>query len=407
MTPDNDIRRLASLVIFLGLFVGFNVFAQDSDAGSEPEASTETAETAPTAPTAATAATAATDTEVTESKAIKGRFLPAPFVITEPAIGKGLGFGVIYFHGKDAVERPRIQSANSIGNTARRGKPPPTATAAGGFYTDNETAGVALAHSRSMADDKYRIVGVLASMDIHATYYEQNQGYNFNLDAGAIYARGQRRMGDSNVFLGMSAALLDGDIGFDVGSGAAPVGVLQSGFTDVGVAGSAIYDSRDDSMMPGTGQLYDLTIWRHDDFLGSDFDYTNTRIKVLSFHQLAEKFFLGLRLDVANNNGDAPFFAIPFVGLRGIPALRYQGDTAGAVEIEGRYSINPRWSAVAFAGAGFVDWDDSSIPTEDDIYTYGFGARFQLFTEQNVWIGLDIAEGPEGSNWYIQIGHPW
>lgn len=387
-----DTKHAAALLAFLGLFAGSSVFAQDSDADSEPETASETA---------------VPGTEATESKAIKGRFLPAPFVITEPAIGKGLGLGMIYFHGRDAVERPRIQSANALGNTARRGKPPPTATAAGGFYTDNETAGVAVAHSRSMLDDKYRIVGILASMDIHATYYEQDQGFDFNLDADAIYARGQRRMGDSNVFFGLSFGVLDGDIGFDIEPGVAPDALLVSGFTDVGVAGSAIYDSRDESMMPGAGQLLDLTIWRHDDFLGSDFNYTNTRIKALSFHQLAEKFFLGLRLDVAGNKGDAPFFAIPFVGLRGIPAMRYQGDTAGAIEIEGRYAISPRWAAVAFTGAGFVDWDDSSIPTEDDIYTYGFGARFQLFTEQNVWIGLDIAEGPEGSNWYIQIGHPW
>lgn len=58
-------------------------------------------------------------------------------------------------------------------------------------------------------------------------------------------------------------------------------------------------------------------------------------------------------------------------------------------------------------GAGFVDWEESSIPTEDDIYTCGFGARLQLSTEQNVWIDLDIAEGLEGSNWYIQTVHPW
>ena len=46
---------------------------------------------------------------------VRGRILPAPFVITEPAIGKGLGLGFIYFHGRDAVERPRVQSASAVG----------------------------------------------------------------------------------------------------------------------------------------------------------------------------------------------------------------------------------------------------------------------------------------------------
>jgi hypothetical protein len=339
---------------------------------------------------------------------VRGRILPAPFVITEPAIGKGLGLGFIYFHGRDAVERPRVQSASAVGNTARRGKPPPTATAAGGFYTDNETRGIAIGHTRSMADDRYRIVGLLASMEVNATYYEGNAGFDFGLDAKAIYGRGQRRIGASNLFLGMSFGWMDGSIGFDVAAGTSiPDDVLASDFTNNGIALSAIHDSLDDSMMPGSGHLYDLTVWRFDDLVGSDFDYTKSQLKLLWFRELVEEFHLGLRLEIANVSGDAPFFMEPFVPLRGIPALRYQADTAGAVEIEGRYDISPRWAAVAFAGAGLIDWDPGADEDDDDIYTYGAGIRFQLFTEQNVWIGLDIAQGPEESNWYIQIGHPW
>ena len=98
---------------------------------------------------------------------------------------------------------------------------------------------------------------------------------------------------------------------------------------------------------------------------------------------------------------------IPYVSLRGIPALRYQGEAAGAVELEGRYDISPRWAAVAFTGAGFVSTDDPLYDDPDNIFTVGAGIRYQLFKEQNVWVGLDIAEGPEESNWYVQLGHPW
>ena len=250
-----------------------------------------------------------------------------------------------------------------------------------------------------MADDKYRIVGVLASMDINATYYEGNRGFDFGLDAKAIYGRGQRRIGDSNLFLGMSLGWMDGSINFDLAPELpAPDGVLDSDFTNAGMAVSAIHDSRDDSMMPGDGHLYDLTVWRFDDIFGSDFDYTNSRLKLLWFKELQEDFHLGLRLDIANSSGDAPFFMVPYVPLRGIPALRYQADTAGAVEIEGRYDINPRWAAVAFTGAGLIDWDSGEEDADEDIYTYGAGIRFQLFTEQNVWVGLDIARGPEDTD---------
>ena len=42
------------------------------------------------------------------------------------------------------------------------------------------------------------------------------------------------------------------------------------------------------------------------------------------FHRLHEKFVLGLRLEYSTINGRAPFFAVPWVSLRGIPAMRYQ-----------------------------------------------------------------------------------
>ena len=396
-TPD-----LLSLVLvsFASLLLGLSS-ARFANA-QEEESATEDPDTA----------ASAEEEEKEESEGddgfIKGRFLAAPFVITEPAIGKGLGAGLIYFHGQERTDRPRVQSGSAVANTGRRSNAPPTATAVGAFYTSNETAGIAAGHSRSFADDKYRTVGVLASAEINATFYQSNQGFDFGLDMDAAYARIQRRMGDSDVFLGLSAMWMDGFINFEPdGVTVFPPSVFDFPFTDVGIAGMAIYDSRDDSMMPGKGQLYDLTVWRHDDSFGSDFNYTNTRIKILSFHELHEKFHLGLRLDVAKNNGDAPFFMIPYVGLRGIPALRYQGEAAGAVEIEGRYDISPRWSAVAFSGAGFVSSDDPAFDDPENIFTFGAGIRFQLFTEQNVWVGLDIAEGPEESNWYVQIGHPW
>ena len=394
-------RRVLNSLTLLALLLAPLSFATAQESGEAPANNGEDAEVATEEPGGGG------KNPDGKIRRIKGRILPAPFVITEPAIGKGLGLGFIYFHGRDEVKRPRIQSANAVGNTARRGKPPPTATAAGGFYTDNETAGVAVAHTRSMADDKYRMVGLLASMDINATYYEDNTGFDFGLDADAVYARGQRRMGDSNLFLGLALGWMDGAIEFDVPVIALPGNILASDFTNVGIAVSAVHDSRDDSMMPGSGHLYELSLWRFDDTLGSDFNYTNSKLKLLWFNELTEKFHLGFRLDVAHNNGDAPFFAIPYIPLRGIPALRYQGDTAGALEVEGRYDLSPRWAAVAFAGAGWVNWDDDSIDKETGITTYGAGVRFQLFTEQNVWVGLDIARGPEASNWYIQIGHPW
>jgi hypothetical protein len=159
--------------------------------------------------------------------------------------------------------------------------------------------------------------------------------------------------------------------------------------------------------MPNRGQLFDLAVWRYDEAIGGDYDYWNATLKLLSFHQLHQKFVLGLRLEYSTIDGRAPFFAIPWVSLRGIPALRYQGDRVLVGEIEGRYNFTPKWAMVAFAGSGSVASDVPVIDTEQSIYSYGLGGRYKIFEAQNVWVGIDIARGPEETYWYIQIGHPW
>ena len=126
-----------------------------------------------------------------------------------------------------------------------------------------------------------------------------------------------------------------------------------------------------------------------------------------SFHALAEKIVLGLRLEVGTANGNVPFYAEPFVPLRGIPALRYQGEAAGAVETELRYQFAKRWAVLGFFGAGFTRVGNTGTDTEDDILAGGLGMRWQALREQNVWIGLDLARGPEEDAFYIQMVHPW
>jgi hypothetical protein len=106
-------------------------------------------------------------------------------------------------------------------------------------------------------------------------------------------------------------------------------------------------------------------------------------------------------------SGDPPFFAVPFVSLRGIPALRFQGDTAGVFEIEGRYNFADRWAGIAFAGVGYTDTSAPIFDTENTIRAAGAGLRYKALKAQNVWVGLDFARGPEEDAWYIQVGHPW
>ena len=57
-----------------------------------------------------------------------GKILPLPIIITEPAIGEGLGAALIYFHGDPVEDAPTVSSPNSLKKTSREQTPPPTAT---------------------------------------------------------------------------------------------------------------------------------------------------------------------------------------------------------------------------------------------------------------------------------------
>ncbi len=187
----------------------------------------------------------------------------------------------------------------------------------------------------------------------------------------------------------------------------APERLLVSNVDNVGIALLASYDTRDNVMSPGEGKLIDLSIWRYDNALGGSYDYWSSRLKALWFHQIFPEFTLGLRFDITGIDGSPPFFGYPYVKLRGIPALRYQDKIAGAIEAEARYRIAPKWEVLAFAGKGYTSDKVPVFENPDNIYNFGFGARYNIFQAQNVWLGIDIVRGPDDGNWYVQVGHPW
>jgi len=337
-----------------------------------------------------------------------GKFLPLPIFITEPAIGEGLGGALIYFHHEKRDDGLKVTTGREISNSVRRSKPPPTATGVFGAYTNDDTAAVGIGHSNSFMDDHYRVMGAAAEARINSQFYVTDTPFAFTLDGDLIFANLKRRLGDSSTFLGITMSFADASVNFktdlDEFDG---ISVLDFDFVDVGLAASAIYDTRDNTMMPGSGYVVDLTSWRYDQSLGGDFDYSATRLKGNSYRKLGQKYILGLRLDVSTARGDVPFYNEPYVRLRGIPALRYQGKTAGAVEVEGRHRLSDRWMVSVFAGAGFTDIGQDRTETSDTINTIGVGLRFLAVKEQDAWVGIDIAEGPEDVAWYIQMGNAW
>ena len=335
-----------------------------------------------------------------------GNFLPLPIVITEPAIGQGLGATLIYFHNEEDERKARVSTPDELSRTGERSKPPPTATGIFGFYTNNDTAAVGIGHSNSFVDDHFRLRVAAAKARINSTFYLGDEPIGFRLEGNMLFADMKFRLGDSDTFLGLSSSYIDAGNKFGDGSDGID-GLLDFDFVDVGLAASLTYDTRDNTILPTNGFLVELTGWQHDESIGSDFNYSLASFKGLWFTPLGKKYVLGARIVSSAVDGNPPFFAFPYVRLRGIPALRYQGEVASAIEFEARRQVAERWTASLFAGAGSVRVGAEQVETEDEIRTIGIGTRFLAFREQDAWVGVDIARGPEDLTAYIQVGSSW
>jgi len=369
-------------------------------AATEPDSSTEETEVVEAQTSPESKAEASTDKW--------GKFLPLPIFVTEPAIGEGLGAALIYFHRDEKKDGPKATTVREFSKAGKRSKPPPTATGIFGAYTNSDTRAIGIGHSNSFMDDTYRVLGAAAEARINSQFYLADTPLNFKLDGNVLFTNLKRRLGNSNAFLGVTASYVDARINYDTDLPEFEgISLLDFDFVDVGLAASLIYDTRDNTMMPASGYIADLTGWRYDEGIGGDFNYQVVRFKANSYFQFGQKYVLGLRLDMAKANGEVPFYAEPYVDLRGIPALRYQGKTAGAFEVEARRRLGERWAVSVFAGAGTTELGLQESKTLDNINTFGIGLRYLALKEQDAWVGIDIAEGPEDVAWYIQMGNAW
>jgi hypothetical protein len=150
-----------------------------------------------------------------------------------------------------------------------------------------------------------------------------------------------------------------------------------------------------------------LTATVNNDAIGSDFDYEQFAWKIRQYFEFGEKYTFSWRLDGATTSGDVPFYLEPYVDIQGIPALRYQGETAATAEIRGGYDFHPRWTALAFVGAGRAADSISDLSSATTRSAYGVGFRYLMAKVLGFRVGIDVARGPEGTYAYLVMGSAW
>jgi hypothetical protein len=327
--------------------------------------------------------------------------LPVPIIITEPAVGYGGGLAAVYF------DQPLGQKLTT---SAEQGTRPiaPNISVLGGFKTENGSWGVLAGHSHSWQEDRYRYQGGLAKLEMQLDYYgRMSNPRSYQLDALGTFQQLLVRAGESDWYIGGRYLLASTSTKFSQGwpeeLGAVPL-------KDIGIGRLSLiadHDTRDNIFTPSAGHFIEAELAMARPELGDSSSYEQLNLRGFHWQPLAPKWVLGLRGNLQTSRGDIPFFAQPFIKLRGLPAMRYQDTQAAALETELWWKATTRWSLVGFGGGGRAWGRRDCFQEAPTITAYGAGFRYLIASRLGLHAGLDIAEGPQGKVYYIQVGSAW
>jgi len=325
--------------------------------------------------------------------------LPVPIVITEPAVGYGFGMAAVYF--SQSFEE-RAEASRAAGEPVI----PPDIAVGAGMKTENGTWALGAGYLGFWDHDRWRYTGGLGKAELQLDYYSvTGTPRAYRLDGQALIQQLLRRIGSSSWYAGARYAYFSSKSRF---AGERPDDVAPRELdSSIGRLGIVIdHDSRDNIFTPNCGIFFELEASVARRGLGSDTDHEAGSARIFGYQPMGD-FILGLRADARGSRGDVPFYAEPYISLRGVPAARYQDKNAIVAEAELRWNVTPRWAVVAFGGAGKAygrrqSWDEAKT-----VGAGGVGFRYLVARKLGMFAGLDVARGPDDSAVYITAGSAW
>lgn len=322
-------------------------------------------------------------------------FMPIAAPITEPAVGYGAAAGVVFINQPIGVNRPNM-------------------TMIGGLGTENGTKGFVAGDLRYWFGRKLQtLTGVIYS-SINLDFYgigpdtalaEHPQRYN--LEPAAFLFEAKYQLGKSAVFAGASYVFSSTNIRFDAPEGTPGLPDFSSTSKVSGISPSLTFDTRDNLFTPTRGTYVEAKASFFSEALGSDDTFERYRVIGMQFVPMPARVYLGVRGEAATSSSATPFYLRPFIYQRGVPAMRYQGDTMAQLELELRWQFWKRISAVVFGGGGTTWTNIEGQQLTKTVGAGGAGFRYEIARAYGIHLGADFAYGPAGYAFYIQFGSAW
>jgi hypothetical protein len=330
-------------------------------------------------------------------------FLPVPIIITEPAVGYGGGVALTFFSQSFAEGR------NESGKLV-----PPTIYGGAGFYTSDGSYGGGLLLFHPFHQDQFRYLGALGGASLDLDFYGfsahgplADNPVAYTIEPLFLFQRFQARLEGTDLFVGAHYEYLRTTSTF----GAALPEEIPEHDLKVnagGIGGRLELDTRDNVLDARRGTDVSVEGTWFEPAWGSDDSFAKYEVKGLFYGRPRVRWGYGLRVETKLATGDAPFFEKPYLSMRGLPAMQYANDVTLLGEAELRYSLDPRWTLVAFGGAGRVGDTYGDLRDAPTIGAGGAGVRYLVARKLGFNYGFDLAYGRGGEfAFYIHAGAPW
>ena len=168
------------------------------------------------------------------------------------------------------------------------------------------------------------------------------------------------------------------------------------------------YEKLDNMFSPSKGIRINLSYDQYLEDLGGDKNFGLLSTFMHYYKPLfSDRLISGLRIESQLATGDSPFYLQPYISLRGVPAMRYQGELTALVETEQQFMITNRWSVVGFAGYGRTAKSIDEIDIGSNAWNAGTGFRYLIARALGLKMGVDVARGPEQWAIYVVVGTSW
>lgn len=334
-------------------------------------------------------------------------FVPVPYIITEPALGNIGGALIPVFIKK------RPSYVDTINGKVKVTPVAPDITGGIGLYTANKTWGLMGFRSGTFIKSRIKYLVGGGYVHLNMSFYKTlpqlgEKEFQFTINTVPAIVQAIKKIGHSDWYAGFRYQFLKTEIIFNGDSRLKPYTDSLDFNKLISQLGAVIeMDKRDNIFTPDKGLRLHFDAARSDDAIGSDYDFWKLSYYNYWYQPLSKQTVLGIRVDAKQTFGTVPFYALPYIEMRGIPVARYQGKANVLSELELRQDIKYRWSAVGFGGAGkaFDDWD--KFTEADWVFSYGAGFRYLLARKFKLRVGIDVAHGAGAWAYYIVFGSNW